>query len=137
MPVSFLSIFRSLKKESEVFMFTWSNFHSIERVGELSLKNQKSLPLVLCMFNIVCSFFVQFAKTLISQGHLCPLPLHVCPVYWPYDNGLRLYPLPDLVVCADKFDPFHTTAADCTVMNPVCTVIRAAFYRRTYDLRPK
>ncbi|XP_061174005.1 DNA polymerase epsilon subunit 2-like [Saccostrea echinata] len=59
-----------------------------------------------------------FAKTLISQGHLCPLPLHVCPVYWPYDNGLRLYPLPDLVVCADKFDPFHTTAADCTVMNP-------------------
>ncbi|XP_069117868.1 DNA polymerase epsilon subunit 2-like [Argopecten irradians] len=59
-----------------------------------------------------------FAKTLISQGHLCPLPLHVCPVYWSHDVGLRLYPLPDLVVCADKFDPFHKTSVDCTVMNP-------------------
>nr|XP_022334080.1 DNA polymerase epsilon subunit 2-like [Crassostrea virginica] len=59
-----------------------------------------------------------FAKTLISQAHLCPLPLHVCPVYWPHDTGLRLYPLPDLVVCADKFDPFHTTTAECTVLNP-------------------
>ncbi|KAK3092347.1 hypothetical protein FSP39_001653 [Pinctada imbricata] len=59
-----------------------------------------------------------FAKTLVSQGHLCPLPLHVCPVYWSYDNGLRLYPLPDMVICADKYDPFHTTATDCMVMNP-------------------
>ncbi|KAL5008711.1 hypothetical protein ScPMuIL_014292 [Solemya velum] len=59
-----------------------------------------------------------FAKTLISQGHLCPLPLHVCPVYWAYDNSLRLYPLPDLVICADKYDPFHTTSVDCTIVNP-------------------
>ncbi|VDH92705.1 DNA polymerase epsilon subunit 2 [Mytilus galloprovincialis] len=59
-----------------------------------------------------------FCKTIVSQGHLCPLPLHVCPVYWAYDAGLQLYPLPDLVVCADKFDPFHTTSVDCTVMNP-------------------
>lgn len=35
-------------------MFTWSNFQPVERVGELSLKNQKSLPLVLCMF-ILCT----------------------------------------------------------------------------------
>ncbi|KAL8602764.1 hypothetical protein ACOMHN_064071 [Nucella lapillus] len=59
-----------------------------------------------------------FAKTLVSQGHLCPLPLAVCPVYWAYDCGLRLYPLPDLVVCADKFDPFTRKAADCTLTNP-------------------
>ncbi|KAJ8308953.1 hypothetical protein KUTeg_013827 [Tegillarca granosa] len=59
-----------------------------------------------------------FSKTLICQGHLCPLPLHVCPVYWSYDCGLRLYPVPDLIVCADKFDPFHSTTVDCTVMNP-------------------
>ncbi|KAK7507055.1 hypothetical protein BaRGS_00001906 [Batillaria attramentaria] len=60
-----------------------------------------------------------FAKSLVSQAHLCPLPLHVCPVYWAYDCGLRLYPLPDLVVCADKFDPFSTRSADCNIMNPV------------------
>ncbi|XP_041352782.1 DNA polymerase epsilon subunit 2-like [Gigantopelta aegis] len=59
-----------------------------------------------------------FAKSIISQAHLCPLPLHVCPVYWAYDCALRVYPLPDVIVCADKFDPFHTTTIDCTVMNP-------------------
>lgn len=126
-----LLIFRSLKG-SKVIMFMWSNFQPIKRGGELSFK-KKLLPLVLSMLKIVCSFFAQFAKTLISQGHLCPLPLHVCPVYWPYDNGLRLYPLPDLVVCADKFDPFHTTSADCTVMNPVCTVIRVFVFIKLYN----
>ncbi|XP_046337184.2 DNA polymerase epsilon subunit 2-like [Haliotis rufescens] len=59
-----------------------------------------------------------FAKSIISQAHLCPLPLHVCPVYWAYDRGMRLYPLPDVIVCADKFDPFNTSTADCTIMNP-------------------
>lgn len=66
--------------------------------------------------------FLQFAKSIISQAHLCPLPLHVCPVYWAYDRGMRLYPLPDVIVCADKFDPFNTSTADCTIMNPVSTV---------------
>ncbi|XP_064617729.1 DNA polymerase epsilon subunit 2-like [Liolophura sinensis] len=59
-----------------------------------------------------------FAKTVISQGHLSPLPLHVSPVYWAYDNALRIYPLPDLIVCADKFDPFYVMQTDTTVMNP-------------------
>ena len=62
---------------------------------------------------------LQFAKTLVCQGHLCPLPLHVAPVYWNYDNALRLYPLPDLVVCADKYDPFSEAESDCNVINPV------------------
>ena len=39
-------------------------------------------------------------KTLICQAHLSPLPLHVVPIYWNYDHVMRLYPLPDLVVCA-------------------------------------
>ncbi|XP_050406951.2 DNA polymerase epsilon subunit 2 [Patella vulgata] len=59
-----------------------------------------------------------FAKSIISQGHLCPLPLHVCPTYWAYDRSLRIYPLPDLVICADKCDPFTTTQVECTIMNP-------------------
>ena len=63
--------------------------------------------------------FLQFAKTLICQGHLCPLPLHVAPVYWSYDNALRIYPVPDLIVCADKYDPFSVSQLDTHVVNPV------------------
>lgn len=63
--------------------------------------------------------FLQFAKTIICQGHLCPLPLHVEPVYWAYDDALRVYPLPDLIVCADKYDPFASTQVECTITNPV------------------
>ena len=54
-----------------------------------------------------------------SQAHLCPLPLHVSPVYWAYDYTLRLYPLPDLLVSSDKFDPFQRTSNDCIITNPV------------------
>ncbi|KAK0046882.1 DNA polymerase epsilon subunit 2-like isoform X1 [Biomphalaria pfeifferi] len=61
---------------------------------------------------------MHFAKSIISQAHLCPLPLHVSPVYWAYDSSLRLYPLPDVIVTADKFDPFSTTAVATTVINP-------------------
>lgn len=59
-----------------------------------------------------------FARTIISQAHLAPLPLSVCPVYWPMDSALQLYPLPDLVVTADKFNSFATSHMDCQVMNP-------------------
>jgi len=70
-----------------------------------------------------CIPVFQFTKTLVCQGHLCPLPLHVEPVYWAHDNALRLYPLPDLIVCADKYDPFTSTQVNCTVINPVCASI--------------
>lgn len=82
-------------------------------------------PLVnwLLYVNLTDCYFFQFCKTVVSQGHLCPLPLHVCPVYWAYDNGLQLYPLPDLVVCADKYDPFHSKSVDCTVLNPVSLLL--------------
>ena len=61
---------------------------------------------------------VHFAKTLLSQGHLIPLPLHVEPVYWSYDYALRLYPIPDVVVVADKYDAFSVSANDCLLFNP-------------------
>ncbi|KAL5103635.1 DNA polymerase epsilon subunit 2 [Taenia crassiceps] len=41
------------------------------------------------------------ARCLSSQGHLTPLPLHVSPVYWAYDQSLCLNPLPDLVVAVE------------------------------------
>ena len=65
------------------------------------------------------TFFFQFSKTVICQAHLCPLPLHVEPIFWAYDNALRVYPLPDLIICADKYDPYSETQVECTVANPV------------------
>uniref|UniRef100_A0A8C8ADS6 DNA polymerase epsilon subunit n=1 Tax=Otus sunia TaxID=257818 RepID=A0A8C8ADS6_9STRI len=59
-----------------------------------------------------------FVKTILSQGHLTPLPLYVSPVYWAYDYALRVYPVPDMLVIADKYDPFTVTNADCLCINP-------------------
>ena len=52
------------------------------------------------------------------QGHLAPLPLHTCPVHWDHDRSLYLYPLPDLVVTADKYEPFSAENLGCKVINP-------------------
>ena len=35
--------------------------------------------------------------TIVDQGHMCPLPMHLQPLYWEYDYALRMYPLPDVV----------------------------------------
>uniref|UniRef100_A0A672HCR2 DNA polymerase epsilon subunit n=1 Tax=Salarias fasciatus TaxID=181472 RepID=A0A672HCR2_SALFA len=59
-----------------------------------------------------------FVKTILSQGHLSPLPLYVSPVFWAYDFSLRVYPIPDVVVFADKYDPFNITNAGCLCLNP-------------------
>ncbi len=63
-------------------------------------------------------FQLKFVKTLICQAHLSPLPLHVVPIYWNYDHVMRLYPLPDLVVVADKQRAYTHTNSECTVINP-------------------
>ena len=57
-------------------------------------------------------------KTLMDQSHLCPLPLSVQPIYWNYDNALRLYPLPDMVILGDYYDQYHSTYQKCDVLNP-------------------
>ncbi|KAG1952316.1 DNA polymerase epsilon subunit [Pimephales promelas] len=59
-----------------------------------------------------------FVKTILSQGHLTPLPLYVCPVYWAYDYALHVYPVPDVIVFADKYDPFNVSNTDCLCINP-------------------
>ena len=60
-----------------------------------------------------------FSRTILSQGHLSPLPLHNCPVHWDHDRGMWLYPLPDLVVVGDKLDHFTSESINgCTVVNP-------------------
>ncbi|XP_054263375.1 DNA polymerase epsilon subunit 2 isoform X2 [Macrosteles quadrilineatus] len=59
-----------------------------------------------------------FAKTVVAQAHLAPLPPCVCPVYWDHDHALRLYPLPDLVVVADQMKAFTTSHMNCSIINP-------------------
>ncbi|KAI5101906.1 DNA polymerase epsilon subunit 2, partial [Silurus meridionalis] len=59
-----------------------------------------------------------FVKSILSQGHLMPLPLYVSPVYWAYDYALHLYPVPDVVIFADKYDPFSISNSDCLCINP-------------------
>lgn len=59
-----------------------------------------------------------FVKTLIANSHLMPLPLNVAPIYWEYEHAFWLYPLPDVVVCADKYDPYTISSTDCIFFNP-------------------
>ncbi|XP_056151477.1 DNA polymerase epsilon subunit 2 [Lampris incognitus] len=59
-----------------------------------------------------------FVKTILSQGHLTPLPLYVSPVFWAYDYTLRVYPVPDVIIFADKYDPFTIINTDCLCINP-------------------
>ncbi|PAA50891.1 hypothetical protein BOX15_Mlig009534g1, partial [Macrostomum lignano] len=62
-----------------------------------------------------------FVRTVLSQGHLSPLPLHVSPVLWNLDRTLRLCPLPDLLVLADSAcRHFQLRHADCLCVNPGC-----------------
>jgi len=59
-------------------------------------------------------------KTLLDQGTLMPLPIHVSPIYWEYEHALSLYPTPDVLVLADKFDSYTQTYASTgtTALNP-------------------
>ncbi len=73
---------------------------------------------------------LQFAQTIIDQGHLCPLPLNIRPIYWAYDHALRLYPVPDMVhlytpflrlidqiFLGDSYSPFCMEHAGSKVTN--------------------
>lgn len=72
-----------------------------------------------------------FTRTILSQAHLCPLPLHARPIYWMHDHTLRLYPLPDLVVLGDKCDPFTESSNECTVTN-IGSFVRTGFEFKVY-----
>eukprot|EP00562_Extubocellulus_spinifer_P002809 CAMPEP_0178486180 /NCGR_PEP_ID=MMETSP0696-20121128/8674_1 /TAXON_ID=265572 /ORGANISM="Extubocellulus spinifer, Strain CCMP396" /LENGTH=574 /DNA_ID=CAMNT_0020113835 /DNA_START=22 /DNA_END=1746 /DNA_ORIENTATION=+ len=57
-------------------------------------------------------------KSMLDQGHLCPLPMPFNPIYWQYDHALRLYPLPDAVVVGDRVEQYYETYAECDALNP-------------------
>ena len=62
----------------------------------------------------------QFVRSILSQGHLCPLPLSVEPVCWNLDHCLSLAPLPHLVVVGDISEGFvhRFEESDCICVNP-------------------
>ncbi|KAJ1981359.1 DNA-directed DNA polymerase epsilon, subunit B [Dimargaris xerosporica] len=57
-------------------------------------------------------------RTLIDQSHLCPLPLRTAPVYWSFDHALRLYPIPDALILADRYDSYAVEYEECQCLNP-------------------
>lgn len=84
--------------------------------------------------------FVQHAvKTILDQGHLCPVPLSACPIYWQYDHALRLYPLPDAIILGDRDDQFFETYAECDAINPgpFSNTFNFVVYRPTAEVDDK
>ncbi|KAH1001037.1 hypothetical protein HUJ04_013299 [Dendroctonus ponderosae] len=57
-------------------------------------------------------------RTIIGQGHLCPVSLNALNVHWDFDYCMSLYPLPDLVVIGDKSEAYKDHYKNCIVMNP-------------------
>jgi DNA polymerase epsilon subunit 2 len=59
-------------------------------------------------------------KTVLDQGHLCPVPLQTTPIYWQYDHALRLYPSPDVLVLSESTTKRYSEKYenDVEVMNP-------------------
>ncbi|KAK0521797.1 DNA-directed DNA polymerase epsilon, subunit B [Tilletia horrida] len=57
-------------------------------------------------------------STLLDQAHLCPFAQHIRPTLWDFDHTLRLYPMPNALILADKYDRFELTYEGCHVFNP-------------------
>lgn len=60
----------------------------------------------------------QLVDTILSQAHLSPLPLHVRPVHWELDHTLRLFPLPNLLILADRTEQFSYSCHGTNCVNP-------------------
>lgn len=72
------------------------------------------LKICLSNFNVI----FQYAKSIICQSHLTPLSLSIVPIYWKLDHALQIYPTPDLIVSADKFESYETKHSNCHIINP-------------------
>jgi len=56
--------------------------------------------------------------TLLNQSHMFPLPFAFRPIIWAYDHVLHLYPMPDVLIVADKCGQYDWTYEDCVCFNP-------------------
>eukprot|EP00897_Mesotaenium_endlicherianum_P003690 jgi/Mesen1/3349/ME000191S02482 len=62
--------------------------------------------------------FQHLVVTALQQSHLCPLPLTTQPIFWEYDHALRLYPVPDVVIFADRAEQNRFVFEGVTCFNP-------------------
>ncbi|KAJ6242394.1 DNA polymerase epsilon subunit b [Anaeramoeba flamelloides] len=60
------------------------------------------------------------AKTIIDQAYLFPFPLNIRPILWNFDYSLRLFPTPDTLILADKFEQYSGKYNNCNYCNPGC-----------------
>ncbi|KAI1321746.1 DNA-directed DNA polymerase epsilon, subunit B [Mortierella claussenii] len=60
----------------------------------------------------------QLVRTIIDGAHLSPLPLTTRQVTWAYDHSLRIYPIPDALILADRFEAYNFKYQKCHCMNP-------------------
>ncbi|KAJ3262622.1 DNA-directed DNA polymerase epsilon, subunit B [Boothiomyces macroporosus] len=57
-------------------------------------------------------------STILDQGFLLPVPAEVKPIVISHYNAMLVYPLPDLVILADKFEAYQHEYEECQVVNP-------------------
>ncbi|KAL5530699.1 DPB2 [Sanghuangporus sanghuang] len=57
-------------------------------------------------------------QSVIDQAHLSPFTRNVQPILSEYDHTLRLYPMPNAVILADKYEGYELTYEGCHVFNP-------------------
>ncbi|PIC36514.1 hypothetical protein B9Z55_015475 [Caenorhabditis nigoni] len=62
----------------------------------------------------------RYARSILSQAHLCPLPQHITPILADFSHCLSLHPLPDLLISADRFETFQekVVGTETIVSNP-------------------
>lgn len=59
-----------------------------------------------------------FVKSVVDQSHLCPLPNSARPVLWRHAHALWLFPVPHVVVLADKTDGYICKYGGTLGLNP-------------------
>jgi len=57
-------------------------------------------------------------KTIMDENHLYPLPNLRYPIIWNYDNALRLYPTPNLIILADSHEGYQWNYDNCQIVCP-------------------
>lgn len=58
------------------------------------------------------------AKTVIDQGHLCPISLQHRPTIWTLDHTLCFFSCPDVLVIADQVGQYSVSYNQCNILNP-------------------
>lgn len=86
--------------------------------GEVSTRLRKRALLPPVSDEEVRETYDHAVKTVLDQGHLCPLPLSLQPIHWAYDYALRLSPLPDALVFAEDGEARKRDTGGTLVFSP-------------------